>query len=495
MRRYHHVVFVNCRSRVLRALTSLGTRLVAVTAISSVMFAGLVAAPEASPKVDSVSIDLARGAVRGPGWSETIDQNEPFQLAGFRWRGRNEGAVEIRVRDGDGWGEWGEVHGNPDEAPDPGSAESTSFTSAGPVWVGRDVNNIQVRVIEGKLSGLEMVAVRSEVSFDRRPSASAMPAQPPIISRSQWGADEGWRSYASGCDGNPEYASSLRNSFVHHTVNTNTYSMEEAAAIVRGIYHFHTHSNGWCDIGYNFLIDRFGRIYEGRYGGITKAVIGAHAGGFNTGSTGVSLIGDHRTVSVPAASLNSLRTLLAWKLTYHGVDARAWLAVTSGGSTKFSAGTVVPLPTIAAHRNVSSTACPGDMAYNLLDGLRPEVQAEAMSAPPFPLPGWQAAGSGPGLLVLDGYGGLHPAGRQGAVAPGGFWPRWLIARDAVMIESGGYVVDGYGGLHPFAGARSMPNPAYWPGWDIVRGIARGPGPSAGWILDGYGGMHPFGERA
>ena len=106
-----------------------------------------------------------------------------------------------------------------------------------------------------------------------------MPAEPPIVTRAGWGADEALRS------GAPLYGV-VRCAFVHHTVNGNTYSRSQAPALVRGIYYYPRRSNGWRDIGYNFLIDRFGTIYEGRYGGVAKAVIGAQVLGFNSMSTG-----------------------------------------------------------------------------------------------------------------------------------------------------------------------------------------------------------------
>ena len=127
------------------------------------------------------------------------------------------------------------------------------------------------------------------------------------MTRARWGADEAYRS------GAPSYGV-VRCAFVHHTVNANTYTRAQAPALVRGIYYYHTQVNGWRDIGYNFLIDRFGTIYEGRYGGVAKAVIGAQVLGFNSMSTGVSLIGTFETVAPSHAALASLERLLAWKL-------------------------------------------------------------------------------------------------------------------------------------------------------------------------------------
>ena len=89
----------------------------------------------------------------------------------------------------------------------------------------------------------------------------------------------------------PSYAPAIRFAVVHHTAGTNDYSPAQAAAILRGIELYHVKSNGWNDIGYNFLVDRYGTVYEGRAGGVDRNVIGAHALGFNTGSVGVAVMG------------------------------------------------------------------------------------------------------------------------------------------------------------------------------------------------------------
>ena len=134
------------------------------------------------------------------------------------------------------------------------------------------------------------------------------PTRPPIVTRAAWGADEAYRK------GLPAYGV-VRCAFVHHTVNANTYTRAQAPALVRGIYYYHTQVNGWNDFGYNFLIDRFGTIYEGRYGGVTKAVRGAQVlVGFNSWSTGVALIGTFETVA-PSAAAGPRWNGYFWKLT------------------------------------------------------------------------------------------------------------------------------------------------------------------------------------
>jgi hypothetical protein len=366
------------------------------------------------------------------------------------------------------------------------------------VYVGHAVRDVEVRVVEGRPRDLRLHAIRSE---DREPGrfatapASADPAWPNVIFRAGWGADESWRNHNPGC-ATPAYASRVRNAFLHHTVNANNYSAADVPAILRGIYQFHVFTNGWCDIGYNFLVDRFGRVWEGRAGGVDRAVIGAHTGGFNTGSTGVSMLGTFSSVPVPAATYDAVRRVLAWKLGIHGVDANRVIEVTAGDSpgSRYPAGSKVALWTVSGHRDVWQTECPGAFGEALLGRLRVDVQRDVLMSVPYPMAGRTPDATGPRLLVLDAYGGLYPAGTQRAVAHSAFWPGWAIARSAVKRRDGvsGYVLDGYGGIHSFGGAPRVSGGPGWPGWDIARGIVlRGDGVS-GYVLDGYGGIHPFG---
>lgn len=207
-------------------------------------------------------------------------------------------------------------------------------------------------------------------SAARRAGVSA----PVIVTRSQWGADESLRS------GSPEYAP-VRMVFVHHTAGGNDYSVEEAAAVVRGIYAYHTKVVGYRDIGYNFLIDRFGTIYEGRAGGVRRGVVGAQVLGFNAGSCGVSLMGNFAGDAPSAAALASLQKLLAWKLKVHHLNPRGTTTMRCAASEKFAAGARVKFPVIAGHRQANHTECPGNVFYPLL----PVVRLEAAGRPQPPI--------------------------------------------------------------------------------------------------------------
>jgi hypothetical protein len=343
----------------------------------SLVVTGLVS-PAASPSrtrpiIDSREHLLADHTVTA-GFSAQVDPGLPAEAAGFQWNGNKRGTVEVRALVNGQWSDWTQVDGNPTEGPDTRSKEHRATTGAGPVWFGKGVQKFETRVVDGSLDGLKLHAIRSEdpppdSGLGTQPAGSAVP-QPGIGSRAAWGADESWRSYAPGCNGQPEYAPSVRFAVVHHTDTSNSYGPADTPSILRSIYYFHTHTNMWCDIGYNFLVDRFGQIWEGRAGGITAAVVGAHALNYNYQSTGVALVGTFQNDAVPGTMYNSLRALLAWKFDVHSVNPLA--VINYNGVT---------IPTIVGHRDVNSTDCPGDQAYALLPQLRGDVASLVGSAP------------------------------------------------------------------------------------------------------------------
>ena len=161
--------------------------------------------------------------------------------------------------------------------------------------------------------------------------------------------------------------------FVHHTASGNGYSAAEAPAVVRGIYAYHTKSLHWSDVGYNFLIDRYGTIYEGRYGGVARGVIGAQVLGFNTGSTGISVIGTFSDATPPSRAVTSLERLLEWKLDVHHVDPLGTGTLVCGYGQKFATGQRVTFPAIAGHRDANYTDCPGGRLYAQLPNVRKVV--------------------------------------------------------------------------------------------------------------------------
>ncbi|MGC0366889.1 uncharacterized protein with LGFP repeats [Rhodococcus sp. 27YEA15] len=189
---------------------------------------------------------------------------------------------------------------------------------------------------------------------------------PAVISRAQWGADEGIRCQT------PTYDDFIGGATVHHTAGSNDYTKEESAGIVRSIYAYHAKTLGWCDIGYNALVDKYGQIFEGRAGGLDRPVQGAHAGGFNENTTGVALMGDYSTVQPSQAALDSVGKFLGWKLGMAGLDPKGRTTMYSEGTefTPYPRGQAVQLPIIFAHRDVGNTSCPGDAAYSRMDDIR-----------------------------------------------------------------------------------------------------------------------------
>ena len=251
----------------------------------------------------------------------------------------------------------------------------------------------------------------ADASVGRTPSATAgaAVAQPTIITRAQWGADESLRT----CD--PSYVSSIKGSVVHHTVNSNTYSEDDVPRLLRGIYAYHVNGNGWCDVGYNFFVDRFGRLFEGRYGGMSKNVVGAQAKGFNAQTVGVSSLGNHDPGSTGAiapssAVLTSVAKLIAWKGSLNGWDPRTSATYTSAGNSMWPAGTVITKPRVSGHRDFNDTDCPGDYMYDRLSTIR--STSTAVYA------GLSTTTAVPASALLETY--TRPAGTSFTMAGRGF---------------------------------------------------------------------------
>lgn len=297
---------------------------------------------------------------------------------------------EVRSLTDGVWSPWVHVGSSYEEAPD----DAPAPTSAGPVWVGPGTEQVEARLLAGSPTGLRLHALDMTMPEPSRfgiAGAEALPG-PGILPASQWGSP-GWATQNAGCGSRPSYAATVDYAIVHHTVTTNAYSASQAAAQILSVYWQHVNANGWCDIAYNFVVDRHGQTWEGRSGGVDRPVIGGHARGFNTSSTGVVLLGQYQpgasptSASTTTAQRDSVRRLLAWKLGLHRVDPAGTVVVTSQctGSCRYPAGTQVRLPTITSHRAVGQTACPGDNAETILAGLRPLVAGDVANYGPFPV--------------------------------------------------------------------------------------------------------------
>ncbi len=345
------------------------------------------------------AVALPEGTAPDGRAAATLDAGAPFDMIGVLFRSPAATAatdVEFHVRtsaDRRVWTPWFTVRAD-DSGGAAGSVEGRADLVSEPVWVGParyvqyeityaaaavPVTDVRLACVESKVT-----AATADVAAPAGGGATAAigagaapldgsgplgrPAAPTIVTRAQWGADEALRT------GAPSYGQ-VRCAFVHHTVNANDYTRAQAPALVRGIYYYHTRVNGWNDIGYNFLIDRFGTIYEGRYGGVTRAVIGAQVLGFNSMSTGVSLIGTFETVAPSRAALSSLERLLAWKLDLSHLDPQGTARVECRTTQMYRAGQWVRIPVISGHRQVNYTECPGNVLFGLLPQIRAAVAA------------------------------------------------------------------------------------------------------------------------
>ncbi len=198
-------------------------------------------------------------------------------------------------------------------------------------------------------------------------SAAARPyigPRPRIVTRLGWGADESLREPGF------VYTSTVKAAFVHHSASGNNYTCKDAPKVLRSLYRYHVVSSGWRDIGYNFAVDKCGTVYEGRAGGVAKAVQGAHTMGFNTDSMGIAVIGTYSTTAPPAAAVKAVAQLTAWKLGLFNRDPRAKTTLKSGGGNKFAKGTNVKLNVISGHRDGFATECPGKLLYGQLPPTR-----------------------------------------------------------------------------------------------------------------------------
>ncbi|MGW1642835.1 peptidoglycan recognition protein family protein [Streptomyces lavendulae] len=198
-------------------------------------------------------------------------------------------------------------------------------------------------------------------------SAAARPfigPRPRIVTRRGWGADESLRETGF------VYTNTVKAAFVHHTASGNNYACKDAPAVLRSLYRYHVVSEGWRDIGYNFAVDRCGTVYEGRAGGVAKAVLGAHTMGFNADSMGIAVIGSFGGAAPPRAAVDAVARLTAWKLGLFGADPRAKTTLRSGGGNRFPKGTSVKMNVISGHRDGFATECPGKQLYNQLPPTR-----------------------------------------------------------------------------------------------------------------------------
>lgn len=210
----------------------------------------------------------------------------------------------------------------------------------------------------------EMLDLRGgELTADQRAKPHVGP-RPRIVTRRGWGADESLRAHGFA------YTKKVKAVFVHHTATGNNYRCSQAPSVIRSIYRYHVKSMGWRDIGYNFLVDKCGTIYEGRAGGVAKAVLGAHTMGFNSDSMGVAVIGTYSKTKPAKAAVTAVARLAAWKVGLYGMNPRGKTYLKSGGGNLYQKGKNVRLNVISGHRDGFATDCPGRQLYAKLGSIR-----------------------------------------------------------------------------------------------------------------------------
>ncbi|MFR9793582.1 peptidoglycan recognition protein [Streptomyces sp. MB22_4] len=282
---------------------------------------------------------------------------------------------------------------------------------------------------------------------DPMPAATTSTVAPPtVVTRAGWGADECARE-----SGYPAYGSGVKVMFVHHTDTTNDYSCADSPAIVRGIYAEHL-NQGWRDLGYNFLVDKCGTVFEGRFGGMALPVVGAQTYGFNTNSMGVAAIGTYTDLSggdstastFPGAApsqamLASIARIAAWKFGMTGVNPGTGTASLPEGSSDsygFTLGNDYSFDVVSGHRNGFATDCPGNQLYNALGTIR----------------SYAAGPVGP-VTVTGMSGGAAKSGTS-YYTKGAATVSWTTATPSAVISGFDVLVDGRAVAHTSGSARS-----------------------------------------
>lgn len=282
--------------------------------------------------------------------------------------------VRVQTVDGE-WGDWQPLIVNIDDGPDRNSDEYSSIATE-PLYTGpaqayevsvpvEDVDQVDVALVENHTQ-----RVTTTPAADATEATTTTESTTDIHSsrnfevkpRSSWGA----RAASVGA------APAAKFGVVHHTAGTNGYSQAAVPGIIRGVQAYHMDANGWSDVGYNFLVDRFGTIWEGRVNSLDVASIGAHAVGFNTGSVGVSIIGDYSSAQASEAARTAAARIISWVLWRDNQPTSGSVTVTSGGSSRYAAGQSVTLPRVVGHRDVGHTTCPGSI-HGHLPTMRSQV--------------------------------------------------------------------------------------------------------------------------
>jgi hypothetical protein len=372
-----------------------------------------VVVPPVAPGGDVVQTPVERAAQAAEGAIVTdrmvatgrvasqVVETGKFQTVGLTWpsdTGVASLGAEVRTRAEGQWSDWVPLDTS-DAAPDAGSADARRAVRDGTdsVWVG-DSDAVQLSFTatkEGGPAGLSLALIGSPdlpalpTGGVAGPAMGSSPVRlapqasaplsgssvlvPHVITRAEWGAS------APVCT--PDVATTLVGAVLHHTAGPNTYStVAEAEQQIRNDQRYHIQSRGWCDLGYNFVVDKWGNIYEGRANSMTEPVIGVHAGGFNTGTVGIAMLGTYSDVNPSAATREAVAEVIGWRLGAYGVNPQGMMTYTTGvGENSRFLNQTVALPRVFGHRDVAYTACPGNAGYAALGWIRARATTLAFS--------------------------------------------------------------------------------------------------------------------
>lgn len=357
------------------------------------------AAAEA-PRPVAKAVAKEFGPQQRSGHTAAFSGATPFTVLGVTWAaGSNVKGLEVtaRYQQAKGWSAWEALDVPNENAPE--KKESARAPRAGTAPLAApDATAYEVRVsAQGALpDGIKVVAVspgtdvatasapqtQRQKHAKESPGASALgsAAAPIINNRASWGADD------SKLNCGPNYAAAVQAVAVHHTAGSNSYTAAQVPGILRSIFTYHTDSLGWCDIGYNVLVDRFGRLWEGRAGGLNRDVVPAAQHGFNTGASAISAMGSFQATTAPSAMVEAIASFVSWRLGLEHVDPTSSTVMVSKATDpnpKWRNGTSVKLGTVFAHRNVNFTDCPGDYLYSRLATIRTRARQLTGSAAVF----------------------------------------------------------------------------------------------------------------
>ncbi|MCL2788687.1 MAG: N-acetylmuramoyl-L-alanine amidase, partial [Micrococcales bacterium] len=330
----------------------------------------------APPKLQAAALGVSQGAP-----SSVMTQpiaTGAFDVAGVSWEeGKAPESVRMRAWVDGTWTAWQALEDATVEGgPDPGSAEALGASGATEPFIAAGASGLQIEVngaVMG-MAGLSAIVIPAATPKKGEPEPVPTPTTPPgeipntdaslvetdaqgnpvIHLRKEWGANE-----KLVVDKDRKPFTTLRGAVIHHTGGSNIYTAEQVPGIVNGIFTYHVNGNGWNDVGYNFLVDKYGRIWEGRAGGITKNVVGAHSSGFNDETVGISVLGNYQLVGVPEPAMAAMRSLLVWRLGVGGI--------TDPSGTTTYLRLKDPQPIVLGHQDTAYYSAAAGMWYNRTD--------------------------------------------------------------------------------------------------------------------------------